>query len=133
MEKMIAETSPYNTFENLMWIQKYFLKFFRILGSNFMTCWLKGDFSLKMYFRKNTFWSKFGIEILNKPVFRKVFWVQFATKISVLDISEAKIFFWEWNFKISYFDISMDKMICFEKIYILWKSCQWYSYTVGWL
>jgi hypothetical protein len=83
-----------------------------------MTNWLKGDFSLKFYFRRNTFWSKFRIKISNKPVFRKVFWVQFARKISLLDISGAKIFFWEGNFKISYFDISIDKMICFEKYII---------------
>jgi hypothetical protein len=89
-----------------------------------MTNWLKDDFSLKFYFRRKNFWSKFGIKISNKPIFRKVFWVQFARKISILDIPGAKIFFWEWNLKIFYFDISMDKMIYFEKIYNLWKSYQ---------
>ena len=33
-----------------------------------------------------------------------MFWIQFVRKISLLDISGAKLFFWEWNFKISYFD-----------------------------
>jgi hypothetical protein len=64
-------------------------------------------FSLKFYFRINTFWSKFVIKISNKPVFRKVIQVQFARKNSFWDISGAVIFFWEWNFKISYFNISM--------------------------
>jgi hypothetical protein len=54
-----------------------------------------------------------------QPVFRKVFSVQFAKKISILDISGAKIFLWKLNFKIYYFDISMDRMICFEKIFNL--------------
>ena len=53
-----------------------------------------------------------------------MFWVQFAKKISLLDIPGAKIFLWAWNFKISYFDISMDKMIYFKKIYNLWNLYQ---------
>jgi hypothetical protein len=107
-----------------MWILKYYLKLFWMIGSNFMTSWLKGDFLLKSYFRKNNFWPKSENKISNKPVFRKVFWIQFAKKISNLDISGAKVFLWEWNFKISYFNIGMDKMICFEIFFNLWKSCQ---------
>jgi hypothetical protein len=68
-----------------------------------MTNWLKGDFSLK--FLGKCFEYKLQLKLA------------FGT-------SGAKIFFWEWNFKIFYFDISIDKIICFEKIYNLWKSCQ---------
>ena len=57
-----------------------------------MTSWLEGDFSLKSYFRKNNFWLQSGVEIWNKPGFKKVFWVRFAKKISILDISGAAIF-----------------------------------------
>ena len=93
IKSMIAETFLYNTFKNsTIWISKYYLQFFQIIGSNFMTSWLKGDFTLKSYFRKNNFGPKSGIEISNKLVLRECFEYNLQKKKSILNISWAKIF-----------------------------------------
>jgi hypothetical protein len=85
MEKMIVESSLCDIFLNLtMWNWKYFLENFRIIGSNFITNWLKDDFRL-------SFSSE---EILFDPNFELKFQIShFLEKCFEYNLQE-KLAFW---------------------------------------